>query len=40
MKIKFGTFIAITLLMAATVLAQESGFIISMKNGSRFEGEC
>jgi len=39
MKIKFGTIgIAITLLMAATVLAQESGFIISMKNGSQIRG--
>lgn len=39
MKIKFGTIgISITLLMAATVLAQESGFIISMKNGSQIRG--
>ncbi|HEX5733875.1 MAG TPA: hypothetical protein VF131_13660 [Blastocatellia bacterium] len=30
--------IALTLLMAVTVLAQESGFIISMKNGSQIRG--
>ena len=39
MKIRFGTLsIALTLLMAATALAQESGFIISMKNGSQIRG--
>lgn len=39
MKTRFCTLaIAMTLLMAATALAQESGFIISMKNGSQIRG--
>ena len=39
MKTRFGIFaIAIILLLAATVLAQESGFVISMKNGSQIRG--
>ena len=39
MKIRFATLaIAFTLLITATVPAQDSGFIISMKNGSQIRG--
>ena len=39
MKTRFGTLvIAIVLLLATMVSAQESGFVISMKNGSQIRG--
>ncbi|HJQ67990.1 MAG TPA: hypothetical protein VKA70_03415 [Blastocatellia bacterium] len=39
MKTRFGILtIAMTLLLASAALAQESGFVISMKNGSSIRG--